>query len=93
MNHTRGPWRVLNSDLVKDIFIYSIHDNNKVPICTVDRDQASNAPLIAAAPELLFELKMVVKLLQSYPEDKRCFTPELITLWERLVVRAEGDEP
>lgn len=61
MNHTPGPWRVINSDMVVGHEGQLVADCERTPHCerpaSPTVEAMANAHLIAAAPELLEALK------------------------------------
>jgi len=69
MSYTKGPWEVRKGmyDDALEIHSCANYEPAKIEICTVqtglnqsfDREQKSNANLIAAAPELLEALDMI----------------------------------
>lgn len=79
--HTEGPWIVLQNQDTAPIFVYAKYNYsaNPTPICKIIKDQrenvdpVSNANLIAAAPEML---EMMIMMLDRL-EDKK-----VAALWE-----------
>jgi len=91
MKHTKGKWE---ASISRGVWIVeSVNNNNECsPICTMDDfdgeavDKA-NANLMASAPEMLEELKMVAIGL------KQIHTPwaeERIGYVEEIIAKAEG---
>ena len=76
--HTLGPWEVIGWDICAI--------DTDVDICTMsDIHSVEDAQLIAAAPDLLFELKTITAVLKA---DGRyaCFVPHA----EAAINKAEG---
>jgi hypothetical protein len=86
--YTPGPWRAAD---------FAIDDSNFISqmICqlssgrTIEED-AANARLIVAAPELLFELKRGLVLLQCIEEETKYCTAVTQSFWKKLIAKAEG---
>jgi hypothetical protein len=80
--HTPGPWRA-SIDLRTGAF--TIEDDNRIAVLCSRADwdhraaeSAANARLIAAAPDLLSEMKRYLPLLERLEAEP--------ALWERLTV-------
>lgn len=77
MNHTPGPWHILDGRIVGEQFlsIFTLHEDfpiitrieNKVSGKPIGEDDVANANLIASAPELL---EIVFELLKHRTKDK-----------------------
>jgi len=87
MAHTPGPWvfREPEGDELHEIFAENGGELICFPVWT--HNQKDNIPLIAAAPELLYQLKHAIRLLvdAGYPE-----TYERWQEFDMAVNQAEG---
>jgi hypothetical protein len=85
--HTPGPWKVEEID--KKLFVTASNEDFEFCICRVfELGQTDNADLIAAAPELLQELKNMVEHWQ-FVEDSD--TNELFDAARAAIAKAEGE--
>jgi hypothetical protein len=88
MRYTPGPWTYGKSDV--DGTTYTIYNDDIGTIaftCDDVADEDGNANLIAAAPDMLVELKKWHKFMRDN------YKPEDITWWhdtEKAIAKAEG---
>lgn len=94
--HTPGPWRVTNSVLVMDKTNRVVADCNidfsgKTPLKT-GLENAANARMIAAAPELLAACKQFVKFANGgkHPKWKSYLNTIAGYKMEEAISKAEG---
>lgn len=85
MKHTKGPWKVLETE--NGNLVTNVKDNQLV---TDFIQSLSNARLIAAAPELLTELKQALNLIQSIERETGYVTSVTQNHWTKLIAKAEG---
>lgn len=79
MKHTKGPWEIEKYSTA-DKYIY-IGPGISLDYDDVDHaEQSANAKLIAAAPELLRELKHLVRLMEPIEKEGGLNIPGLATL-------------
>lgn len=86
MKHTPGPWFV-DEDRLGHTHIV----DNEYSIAQVSRDNADNARLLAAAPEMLSALQYVTTLLRfekNFPEET-----EVLSVVKRAIAKATGGTP
>lgn len=73
MEHTPGPWRVANDQECDAFFIQIISGPKKdiaiVYLAVEDSHGEANARLIAAAPELLDALRLLLEHSESFHDD------------------------
>lgn len=93
--HTKGPWIVDDRDIVDDegytiAVAKRVTDHFSDNLDEVDSIATeANARLIAAAPEMLEQLKYCTEVLKNWmPEKAKTLTEEC----ERLINKAEGKE-
>ena len=98
--HTPGPWVDLGNTQVGYIYPQPSRNGpvivadtyaNKPTFMSVEEAKA-NARLIAAAPELLQELKQGLSLLQIIEKETGYCTTVTQGEWTRLIARATGQE-
>jgi hypothetical protein len=101
MKHTPAPW-LMN---VKDKFCYEdwlyITDGKDRVICKVSHnlvelhvdEYASNASLIAAAPELLEALVKIVLQVEEYPHESWSPNSPEIILAKAAIAKVKGGKP
>jgi hypothetical protein len=82
--HTPGPWSL---EAVKD---YLRHEDTGID--TEHPEALANARLIAAAPELLEELRNLAQGLADYANDSEAELPDTFRAWD-IIAKAEGREP
>jgi len=87
--HTPGPWKIRN-DITKDTLICS---ENKTIICGIHQknlnilsETKANAQLIAAAPELLEKLEIVLK----HSEEGLLINGKLADQISDIISKVEG---
>lgn len=98
VSHTPGPWRVEDVGIDDSIAIMSgpaaeyrwLATASPDPSRGIDWDQTqANARLIAAAPELLRELKELMALVAAeYPQQQRVWLANALA----AIAKAEGRE-
>jgi hypothetical protein len=82
--HTPGPWSL---EAVKD---YLRHEDTGID--TGHPEALANARLIAAAPELMEELRNLAQGLADYVNDSEAELPDTFRAWD-IIAKAEGREP
>lgn len=86
--HTPGPWRVVPTG-AGNVLIQS--DSVSQTVATVHgAEQAANARLIAAAPELLEALQLAVGIIENHPAMGAMAVPPS---FRAAIAKAEGREP
>lgn len=90
--HTPGPWTI-DSDFEDSCFVGQPNGAPVASLCCGDgQDMQANARLIAAAPELLRELKAAIFYIETFGgETSACFAAGgNMQLVKTLIARAEG---
>ena len=78
--HTPGPWRVPMIDGESTGILWDNEDKSVAIICGTDAAMTANATLIAAAPDMLAELRRLRDVVGD--EDVDCI--------EAVIAQAEG---
>ena len=78
--HTPGPWRVPMIDGESTGILWGNEDKSVAIVCGSDAVMTANARLIAAAPDMLAELKRLRDVVGD--EDASCI--------EAVIAHAEG---
>lgn len=92
--HTPGPWKAWRRNPQSDTYIYQEHDDphDTYAIACINQNWAvygANARLIAAAPEMLEALKLVLPLLEGI--NSRCTNDTaMIKTIRSTISKAEG---
>ena len=95
-NHSAGPWDFV-AEPGQMVLVYSGNDETMVAEINAlydnDAETLANARLIAAAPELLKELRHLVRLLEPAEKDGAIDVPGLATLnGARAAIRKAAGE-
>lgn len=96
--HTPGPWIVRESS---QGYIDIVAKRNHIGLANVARvllprepQDAANAHLIAAAPEMLAALKLALEQIEPTPKPKLIHTPGFaLRMIREAVAKAEGNNP
>jgi len=95
-NHSAGPWDFV-AEPGQMVLVYSGNDETMIAEVNAlydnDAETLANARLIAAAPELLKELRHLVRLLEPAEKDGAIDVPGLATLnGARAAIRKAAGE-
>ena len=97
MKHTPGPWIIVENvgEIAIDSPIESNNGDESIEVCVVSHQDddpriAANARLIAAAPDLLDELKSALRIFER---DQVKASPAQYARIRAAIAKAEGGEP
>ncbi len=99
--HTPGPWEAIEHIAINNVKGYRVFaGDDEITVCrnaagglgsVVQLPAEANARLIAAAPDLLEALEIVVSMEYDRDEESRNFEDERLEYFQQLITKATGE--